>query len=80
VRLELKFLKPFTDLIYLIEFKSYDLLKFKKTMIGRRSSGGARKPRVMSFDSAHYAQLMCQVANIMPARNHIYKNKTIFRI
>ncbi len=53
--LELKLLKPFTDLVYLIGFKSYDLLKFKKTRVGRGSSRVARKSRVVSFDSAHYA-------------------------
>ncbi len=53
--LELKLLKPFTDLVYLIGFKSYDLIKFKKTRVGRGSSGVARKSRVVSFDSTHYA-------------------------
>ena len=55
MRLELKLLKPFTDLVYLIGFKSYDYLKFKKTRIGRGSSRVARKSRVVSFVSAHYA-------------------------
>ncbi len=53
--LELKLFKPFTDLVYLIEFKSYDLVKFKKTRVGRGSSGVASKSRVVSFDSANYA-------------------------
>ncbi len=53
--LELKLIKPFTDLVNLIGFKSYDLLKFKKTRVGRGSSRVARKSRAVSFDSAHYA-------------------------
>jgi hypothetical protein len=53
VKLELKLLKPFTDLVYLIGFKSNDLVKFKKTRVGRGSSGEARKSRVVSFDSTH---------------------------
>ncbi len=61
MELEFYFLKPFTDLFYLIGFKSYDLLKFKKRGVGRRSSGEARKSRAMSFDSAHHAQLICHV-------------------
>ncbi len=53
--LELKLLKPFTDLVYLTGFKSYDLVKFKKTRVGRESSGVAGKSRIVSFDSTHYA-------------------------
>ncbi len=55
MELKLKLLKPFTDLVYLIGFKSNDLLKFKKMRVGRGSSRVARKSRVVSFDSAHYA-------------------------
>ncbi len=66
MKLELKLLKPFTDLVYLIGFKSYDLVKFKKTRVGKGSSRVARKSRVVSFDSTHYAQVIREETNFNP--------------
>ncbi len=55
MKLELKLLKLFKDLVYLIGFESYNLVKFKKTRVEKRFSGVARKSRVKSFDSTQYA-------------------------